>query len=152
MVEPAVWLHQGARITVAYMAVYVGMVVWQGRTRLQLVAEYAQKQRVFERYAGRDARMLQADRLCGNTNEWMPVFLTLLWLALAITHADRHCVLAGQVYVASRLLYAVLVASGHGIDQAGPRPAILLATLPGSAALLHLLLQIAYHAYILAPQ
>jgi hypothetical protein len=62
-----------------YLAIYVGMVIWQGRTHLQLVTEYAQKQRVFERYSGKDPRMLRVDCMCGNTNEWMPVFLTLLW-------------------------------------------------------------------------
>jgi uncharacterized membrane protein YecN with MAPEG domain len=85
----------------------------------------------FDRYT--DPRMKPLDRCVGNACEWMPVFLGLFWLSVALGADTVHL---GWVYLATRVLYALLAWSGRGISSTvGAKAPILLATVPAYGVL-----------------
>ena len=65
----------------------------------------------------------------------MPIFLGLFWLSIIVT--EGKTVIYGWVYVALRVLYAILAMSG-GIIAAGVEKKILLATFPAYGVLIYL--------------
>ena len=131
--SPAV--REAAKITMWYLFVFLVSLVYQtvvkGKLIMQAKKEKKEKdsKTSFNRYT--DERMIVADRVLGNYLEFMPVFLTLFWVNVAIT---GESVWVGWIYVAARLFYPLLAAFG-GIRKSGPHPLIFISTFPAYAVL-----------------
>lgn len=113
-------------VTASYLLLYSATMVYQGlsRTRMEFLARKAGKH--FDRYT--DPRMRPLDRVVGNTLEWMPVFLGLFWLSLAL---QEDTIRLGWAYVGFRALYCTIVYSGKGISKTtGAKAPIIIATAP----------------------
>ncbi|KDO20202.1 hypothetical protein SPRG_13456 [Saprolegnia parasitica CBS 223.65] len=120
-----------AKVTLAYAGAFLFNILIQvvGKVRSirafkALKAATSTKER-YNRYTS-DV-LIAADRSVGNFVEWQGVFLSLFWANALVTGNEIEL---GYVYVAIRLLYPILAHAG-GVTQAGPRPLIFLATVPG---------------------
>ena len=96
-------------VTVAYFVLWYALLLGLQRgTKYALIAEYAAKGAVFDRYFGQDGRMLAADRAVANTHEQMGPFLVAMWLHALFVSPPRAAVLGG-IYVALRAFYPILL-------------------------------------------
>ena|ERR1700690_597060 len=100
-------------VTVAYVAVYYGLINYQLRVKTRLREAYRARGETFDRYFNTDREMLAADRYVGNMLEHMPAFLALLWLN-ALFVGPLGATLAGGAYVASRVLYPFVMGTSLG--------------------------------------
>jgi len=116
-------------VTVAYVLVYYLMIINQVVVKTRLRRAYRTRGETFDRYFGGDREMLAADRYVGNMLEHMPAFLILLWLN-AVFVGPRGAALAGTVYVATRLIYPLMMGRRLG---GGVAARIMFATLIGYA-------------------
>ncbi len=114
-----------ALVTAAYVAIYAGILIFQGVFKIKLTITCAKNKHTFDRY--NDPRMLAADRAVGNTLEWMPVFLTFFWLSMFLSNGET--INYGWIYVFSRALYPFVALNG-GIGRVGAKAPILLSTVP----------------------
>jgi hypothetical protein len=127
--------HRGpVLVTVAYLAVYYGLIVNGLRTKTRLRREYRARGERFDRYFGHDRTMLAADRYMLNMLEQMPPFLVLLWL-YSVFIGSFGATVAGSIYVATRVAYPILL--GRSIESGLPTR-ILFATFTGYAVLIYL--------------
>ena len=103
-------------VTVAYVAVYYGLISNQLRVRTRLRKAYRARGETFDRYFNTDREMLAADRYVGNMLEHMPAFLALLWLN-ALFVGPLGATLAGGAYVVARVLYPFVMGAklGRGV-------------------------------------
>jgi len=96
-------------VTAAYFGLWYYLLLGlQRRTKYTLIAEYAARGEVFDRYFGQDGRMLAADRAVANTHEQMGPFLASMWLH-AVFVAPFHAAVFGGVYVVLRAVYPSLL-------------------------------------------
>lgn len=119
-------------VTVLYVLVYYGAIINVAVVKTRLPKEYSERGEKFDRYFGQDRTMLAADRVQLNMLEQMPPFLILLWLN-AVFVGTTWSTVVGGIYVASRVLYPVLVGGRMG---RGVRMSILAATGPGYLVIL----------------
>jgi len=106
-------------VTALYFGLWYSLLFGlQSRTKYRLLAEYADRGEAFDRYFGRDGRMLAADRAVANTHEQMVPFLTTLWLH-AIYLSPARAAALGLVYVALRALYPALI--GRRVSRTQPK-------------------------------
>jgi hypothetical protein len=96
-------------VTAAYFALWYYLLLGLQRgTKYALIAEYAARGEVFDRYFGQDGRMLAVDRAVANTQEQMIPFLASLWLH-ALFVSPTHATALGAVYVVLRAIYPFLL-------------------------------------------
>ncbi|OQR95520.1 hypothetical protein THRCLA_22126 [Thraustotheca clavata] len=139
---------EAAKVTLAYAGSFLFNILIQvyGKIRAvrhfkQLKAAGATKEK-FNRYTS--DIMLAGDRSVGNFVEWQGIFLSLFWANALVTGKEIEL---GYVYVAIRLAYPILAQLG-GITQAGPRPLIFLATIPGYYVLLRYMYLLYQQLYV----
>lgn len=102
-------------VTCAYVAVYYGMMVIVAKAKFQLAKRYKERGEKFDRYFGQDREMLAADRTQLNMLEHMPPFLVLMW-AHAVFVSTSTATIVGGIYVASRMLYPIMLGRKMGRD------------------------------------
>jgi hypothetical protein len=129
-------------VSVAYVLVYYLMISNQLRVRTRLRRDYRARGETFDRYFNTDREMLAADRYVGNMLEHMPPFMLLLWLN-AVFVGPRSASVAGLVYLASRLLYPLMM--GRQLGRGVPTR-ILFATMIGYGVIAYLTLRLAIAA------
>jgi hypothetical protein len=120
-------------VTGLYFALwYYLLLSLQRGTKYALLAEYAARGEVFDRYFGQDGRMLAADRAVANTHEQMVPFLLSMWLH-AVFVSPTHATILGLVYVVLRAVYPRLLGKSVSKTQSkrvffvtGPCYAIVL--------------------------
>lgn len=96
-------------VTALYFGLwYYLLLSLQRGTKYALLAEYAARGEVFDRYFNQDGRMLAADRAVANTHEQMVPFLLSMWLH-AVFVSVSHATILGVVYVVLRALYPLLL-------------------------------------------
>lgn len=96
-------------VTACYFGLwYYLLLSLQRGTKYALLAEYAARGEVFDRYFGQDGRMLAADRAVANTHEQMVPFLASMWLHAVFVSA-AHATILGALYVALRAVYPKLL-------------------------------------------
>lgn len=96
-------------VTALYFGLwYYLLLSLQRGTKYALIAEYAARGEVFDRYFGQDGRMLAADRAVANTHEQMVPFLLSMWLH-AVFVSVNHATVLGLVYVLLRAVYPMLL-------------------------------------------
>lgn len=96
-------------VTAAYLALwYYLLLVLQRGTKYRLRDEYAARGEEFDRYFGKDSRMLAADRAVANTQEQMVPFLASLWLHARFVSV-AHATALGALYVVLRAIYPLLL-------------------------------------------
>lgn len=96
-------------VTALYFGLwYYLLLSLQRGTKYALVAEYAARGEVFDRYFGQDGRMLAADRAVANTHEQMVPFLASMWLH-GVFVSVAHATVLGAIYVALRAVYPKLL-------------------------------------------
>ena len=91
----------------------------------------------FNRYTSDDPLLIQGDRIVGNWLEWALFFQVAFWSHQVITAlystdsvSDLQLgILLGWGYIASRLLYPLVVLAG-GIGRWGPSPLVFPSTIP----------------------
>ncbi len=130
-------------VTVAYFGLWYYLLLGLQRgTKYGLLAEYAARGEVFDRYFGQDARMLAVDRAVGNTHEQMVPFLAALWLhALFVSPAVSTWL--GAAYVLLRALYPLLL--GRSLQRTQSKR-VFAATGPSYLIVFYLLGRTAYAA------
>ena len=137
-------VREGARVTVAYLMVFLLNIIFQVYAKTAAIREGKKMDKKgFNRYSSENKTLLAADRVVGNFNEWGPFFLSLFWINLYFNGVAK-VVPAGYAYVLFRIGYLILAANG-GITRYGPRQTILLATIPMYIVLLYLLVLIVPH-------
>ncbi|GBF90975.1 hypothetical protein Rsub_03830 [Raphidocelis subcapitata] len=120
-----------ALVTASYLVLFSATMVIQGLSRFGMERKALKAKKHFDRYT--DPRMRPLDRAVGNLLEWLPVFLGLFWLSIAL---GADTVMLGWAYVIGRVFYCVLAYSGQGISRTvGAKAPILLATVPMYAVL-----------------
>ena len=129
-------------VTVAYVAVYYALLLYNLRVKKTLGRQYKQRGERFDRYFGQDRVMLAADRYVLNMLEHMPPFLVLLWLH-AIVAGPLGATVAGSVYVATRVAYPFLMGTRLELRVPGR---LLVATFTGYAVLVYLAVAICWAA------
>lgn len=130
-------------VTATYFALwYVFLLGLQRGTKYALIAEYAARGEVFDRYFGQDPRMLAADRAVANTHEQMVPFLASMWLHAAFVSPSRAAVL-GAIYVGLRAAYPFLL--GRRVSGTQPKR-VFIATGPSYAIVFYLLGSAVYAA------
>ena len=118
---------EAAQITFAYIIVYFLCISVQVYIKIKSTVTAAKKKEGLQGYKRyEDPTCLVADRIVGNTLEWMPVFLGLFWLNYLVGQGVQS---VAWVYVVCRLVYPFLAVRG-GITKAGAQPLILLSTIP----------------------
>jgi len=138
-----------ARVTFAALLVHVLNVVVQSVVKIHLMRKVKERKRLdpnyrFDRYKGDEPLLVTADRVVGNFLEWLPVFLSVLWLyAFHVGDPSWY----GWVYVLARVLYPVVAFKG-GIDRRGAMPIIFISTVPQYAMLVCLGLPVAYALFV----
>lgn len=96
-------------VTAAYFGLWYYLLLGRQRgTKYALIAEYAARGETFDRYFGKDPRMLAVDRAVINTQEQMVPFLASLWLHAVFVSTARATAL-GALYVALRGAYPFLL-------------------------------------------
>lgn len=105
-------------VTLVYLVVYYVSQLHVARTKLRLAREARERGESFDRYFGHNREMLAADRIQLNTLEHMGPFLALLWMH-ALFIGPLGATIGGALYVASRILYPLLVGQrlGRGIPN-----------------------------------
>ena len=95
--------------TSSALATWYWMLLYgQSRLKYKLVSEYKSKGEEFDRYYGKDPRMLAADRIVGNTHEQLIPFLAALWIHAIFVDADKAGKL-GFLWVTLRICYSFLM-------------------------------------------
>ena len=137
------------RITVVYLSVYAAAIIMQVyvQKKLYFRARSVTKQgnskpKSFDRYESPE--MLHADRAVGNMLEWMPCFLGLLWVLVAMDKfqvpgeggfsLSYH---AAWSHVGFRALYVILI-HWHGVPLDGWHSSLLVSTYPAYVCLIML--------------
>lgn len=115
-------------VTAAYFLLWYTLLLGLQRgTKYRLLAEYARRGEQFDRYFGRDGRMLAADRAVANTHEQMVPFLVAMWL-FALLVSPFWATFLGSVYIALRALYPFLL--GKSVERTQSKR-VFIATGPG---------------------
>ncbi len=102
-------------VSLAYVAVYYGLMLNLMTVKLRLHREYRERGEVFDRYFGQDRELLAADRSQLNMLEHMPIFLLLMWMHAFFVSSFEATVL-GAIYTASRAAYPLLLRGRMGND------------------------------------
>ena len=132
-------------VTVACFVLWYGLLlVLQRGTKYRLIAEYAARGAVFDRYFGQDAQMLAADRAVANTHEQMGPFVVSLWLHARFVSPTTATAL-GAAYVGLRIAYPFLL--GRSLTKTNPKR-VFLVTGPCYAIIAWLLGGVAYAAIV----
>ena len=128
--------------TVASLGTWYWLLLYrQAGTKHKLKAEYEQKGKVFDRYFGKDGRMLSVDRIVGNTQEQLIPMLTSLWLHAIFVDPDVAGKL-GLLWTALRIGYSYLMPSN--LEKIQPKR-VFFATGPQYLIIGYLLGSTAYH-------
>lgn len=137
-------LFQGPTVvTAAYFCLwYYLLLVVQRGTKYRLLAEYAARGEVFDRYFCQDGQMLAADRAVINTQEQMVPFLVSLWMYSAFVSVE-HATSLGAAYVLLRALYPTLL--GKNVSKTQSKR-VFVATGPAYAIVFYMLGSTAYAA------
>ena len=120
-------------VTITYVLIYYATQINLLRVKARLEGEYKARGEKFDRYFGQDRQLLAADRMQLNMLEHMPPFLVLLWLN-AVYVSSFGATVAGGIYVASRVVYPVMIGAKLGRNMS---PNIMLATGPGYGVLIY---------------
>jgi len=138
-----------SRVTFAALLVHVLNILVQTGVKIHLLRKVRERKKLdpnymFDRYNSGEPLLLAADRIVGNFLEWLPVFLSVLWLyAFHVGDPSWY----GWVYVVARALYPVVAFNG-GIGRRGTLPIIYASTVPQYAMLLCLGLPVAYALFV----
>lgn len=131
-------------VTTVYFGLWYYLLLrLQRGTKYRLIAEYAARGEVFDRYFGQDGQMLAADRAVINTHEQMLPFLTALWLHAVFVSPTTATVL-GALYIVFRAIYPALL--GKSVERTQPRR-VFIATGPAYLIVFYLLLSVVYAAF-----
>ena len=130
-----------AWVTLAYLGIYGAFMVNLARVKIGLHRKYHAKGQRFDRYFGQDREMLVADRIQLNMLEFMPVFLTLLWLHALVVSSIEATIL-GATYTLTRAIYPLLLSKKMGKDIP---PRLLIATFSGYFVLTTMAVRIMQH-------
>ena len=131
--------------TCSALLMWYWMLLWcQRNIKYKLKDEYQQKGKKFDRYYGKDPRMLSIDRIVINTQEQMMPFLCSLWLHAIFVSANIAGIL-GFSWVLFRIFYSFLMPKS--LEKIQPKT-VYLATGPQYLIVGYLFLTTMYHAFI----
>jgi uncharacterized membrane protein YecN with MAPEG domain len=124
-------------VTVLALLAYIGMGIQVGRART--------RSGIKAPAMTGDERLERAVRVQMNTLEWLPVFLTGLWL-FAIYWSDLIAAALGVVWIAGRLIYARAYLS----DPAKRGPGFLIQALAALALLIGALVRLIWVWFVVS--
>jgi hypothetical protein len=119
-------IREAARVTLGHCMALVLALTNQAVLKFILLAEHRRSgkpMKEFNRYT--HPGMFLADRAVGNFLEWQSVFLPLFWLNAILC---RDQIWLGWIWVVGRTMYPFI--SKIGLNEKGPKPVQLVATLP----------------------